>query len=342
MDSGLEQTLRTQIERLPPGLRPKLDRNEKIVIVDNPSASGGRYAQHGERAQQIYRILGYDCARVTTGAPGDAVTLARRAADDGATLVMPCSGDGGVREVAMGLMQLPAAARPKFSVLPKGTVNVFARTLRLQVGPIPDVFHACLKQIFWARTTHVDVARLDGAPFVCFTGFGYDATVIENVPATDKRNFREWAYVTSAFRTLFGWGAVDKRGEPYVPVRMRVRAVDHSGAAVDEEGYFVAIGNVEDYGPGWFPLHPNARVDDGLLDVLMIATEDKMEMLRIAAAVLRRAHVRNPYVRYFQTAGPITIESLGDPVPTHADCELVGRAQRVEITIEPAALEVLY
>jgi diacylglycerol kinase family enzyme len=342
VDSGLEPVLRAQIERLPAGLRPKLDRSEKIVIIDNPSASGGRYAQHGERAQQIYRILGYDCTRVATTAPGDGVGLARRAAADGATLVMPCSGDGGVREVAMGLMQLPAAERPKFSVLPKGTVNVFARTLRLQVGPIPDVFHACLKQIFWARTTHVDVARLDGAPFVCFAGFGYDATVIENVPAVDKRNFREWAYVTSAFRTLFGWGPQDKRGEAYVPVRMRVRAPDVTGTAVDVEGYFVAVGNVEDYGPGWFPLHPNARVDDGLLDVLVIATQDKLAMLRIAAAVLRRAHVRNPHVRYFQTAGPIVVESLGDPVPTHADCELVGRGQRAEIGVEPAALAVLY
>jgi len=342
VDSGLEQALRTQIERLPAGLRPKLDRAERVVIVDNPSASGGRYAQHGERAQQIYRILGYDCERLTTTAPGDGVELARRAASVGATLVMACSGDGGVREVATGLMQLEPESRPKFSVLPKGTVNVFARTLHLQVGPIPDVFHACLKQIFWARTTRVDVARLDGVPFVCFAGFGFDATVIENVPPTDKRNFREWAYVTSAFRTLFGWGAAEARGEVYVPTQLRVRARTEDGTAIDENGYFVAVGNVEDYGPGWFPLHPRAQVDDGLLDVLVVTTQDKLEMVRIGAAVLRRAHVRNPHVRYFQTPGPIHIESLGDPVPTHADCELVGRAREATLELEPAALTVLY
>jgi diacylglycerol kinase family enzyme len=342
VETGIEQALRAQIEKLPTGLRPKLGRDERVVIVDNPSASGGRYGQHGARAQQIYRILGYDCERLVTTAPGDAVRLAREAAEGGATLVMPCSGDGGVREVAMGLMQLPPERRPKFSVLPKGTVNVFARTLNLQVGPIPDIFHACLKQIFWARSRRVDVARLDGAPFVCFAGFGYDASVIENVPADEKRNFREWAFVTTAFRTLFEWGPEDKRGEPYVPTRIAVRAKTAQGDEVEEEGYLVAIGNVEDYGPGWFPFHPRAHPDDGLLDVLVVTTQDKLEMVRIGAAVLRRAHLRNPHVRYFQTPGPIRIESRGDAVATHADCELVGRSATAQIDLEPAALTVVY
>jgi diacylglycerol kinase (ATP) len=334
--------LRAQLERLPRGLRPKLLASERIVIVDNPHASGGRYAQHGQRAQAIYKLLGYDCTRVETGGPGDAVRLAREAAEDGATLVIACSGDGGVRETVMGLMQVPEARRPKFSALPKGTVNVFARTLKLQVGPIPDFFHACIKQIFWARTSRVDVARFNGEPFVCFAGFGYDAEVIENVPPDQKRLFREWAYVTAAFRTLWGGGPPDNRSEPWQPVPMRVQATTGLGASIDVEGYLVAVGNVQDYGPGWFPFHPQARFDDGLLDILVVRTHDKLEMLRIGAQVLRKAHLNNPHVEYFQSPGPIRIECLGPPVATHADCELVGRNAVVELTLEPGALTVLF
>ncbi len=342
MDTAVEQAVRAQIDRLPSGMRPKLSRDERIVIVDNPNASGGRYAAHGQRAYQIYRLLGYDCEIVSTEGPGDAVRLAREAAERGATLVMPCSGDGGVREVATGLMQVPVERRPKFSVLPKGTVNVFARTLQLQVGPIPDTFHACMKQIFWARTSRVDVARIDGAPFVCFAGFGYDAAVIENVPPGEKRMFREWAFVTSAFRTLFEWGPPEKRAETYVPTPMRVTGPTALGGIADESGYLVAVGNVQDYGPGWFPFHPLARVDDGLLDVLVVTTRDKKEMMRIGAEVLRHTHLRNPNVRYFQSPGPIRLESLGEPVAAHADCELVGRLATTELTLEPAALTVLF
>jgi len=186
------------------------------------------------------------------------------------------------------------------------------------------------------------VGRLDGEPFVCFAGFGYDATVIENVPPDEKRVFREWAFVTSAFRTLFEWGPADKRGETYVPVEMRVTAPGIGDACHEERGFFVAVGNVQEYGPAWFAFHPRARVDDGLLDVLVVTTRDKKEMVRIGADVLRQAHLRNPHVRYFQSRGPIRIESLGEPVAAHADCELAGRIQVAEIGLEPAALTVVF
>lgn len=341
-DASSEPGLRAQLDRLPAGLRPKLPTDERVVIVDNPQASGGRYGLHGQRAQELYRLLGYNCERVLTSSPKDAVGLAKEAGEGGATLVIACGGDGAVREVASGLMQIPAERRPKFSVLPKGTVNVFARTYQLQVGPIPDFFHACIKQIFWARTGRTDVARIDGDPFVCFAGFGYDATIIANVPPDEKRLFREWAYVSSAFRTLFGWGPEELRPERYEPTELRVRAPDAQGIERDVRGWIVAIGNVQDYGPGWFPFHPRARVDDGFLDVLVVTTQDKVEMMRIGAQVLQRRHLRNPHVEYFQTRGPIRIESLGAAVAAHADCELVGRLASTEITLEPAALHVVY
>lgn len=342
MEISLEQGLRAQIEKLPAGLRPKLARDERVAIVDNPQASGGRYAQHGPWAQHVYRLLGYECTLLQTEAPGDAARLAREAAAGGASLVIACGGDGAVRETVMGLMQVPEPERPKFSAIPKGTVNVFARTLHLQVGPVPDFFHACLKQIFWARTTRVDVARIDGDPFVCFAGFGYDAVVIENVTPDEKRLFREWAFVTTAFRTLFGWGPPEKRETPWRPTAMRVQSTTPGGTAIDLEGYLVAAGNVKDYGPGWFPFHPKARLDDGLLDVIVLTTHDKLEMLRIGAQVLHRSHLRNRHVEYFQTPGPVRIESLGEPVPTHADCELVGRSRTCELTLDPGALTALY
>jgi diacylglycerol kinase family enzyme len=334
-----ERSLAVQLERLPAGLRPKLAKDERVVLIDNPSASGGRYGAHGQRAQQLYTLLGYDCRRVRTEHPGHGRELAQQAAEDGATLVIACSGDGGVREAAMGLMAVPPEQRPKFSVIPKGTVNVFARTLNLAVGPIPDFFHACLKQIFWARTRRVDVAGLNGEPFLCFAGFGFDAAVIENVPPAEKRLLREWAFVSSAFRTLFDWGPGTAA---YEPRELRVQGMAFDGRPIDVRGYIVAAGNVQGYGPGWFPFHPLARVDDGLLDILVVRTHDKRELVRIAAQVLRRSHLNNPHVEYFQSRGPVRVEALDEPVPMHADCELVGKSAANLLTLEPHALTVLF
>ena len=313
-----------------------------MFIIDNPRASGGRYSAHGQRTLQMYRLLGYQAEILETQGPGHATELTLQAAEAGATLVIPCSGDGGVREVVVALMSIDPERRPKFSAIPKGTVNVFARTFSLQVGPIPDFFHAALKQIFWARERRVDVGRLNGEPFACFAGFGFDAAVIENVPPKDKRAFRELAYVTAAFRTLFGWGPEDVGVGQYEPRELRVRGRAEGGREVDVNGYLVAAGNVQFYGPGWFPFHPRARIDDGLLDLIVIRTRDKLELMRIASQVLTRTHLRNPNVEYFQSRDLVRVDSLEGPVPMHADCELVGQSPTNELGIDAAALTVVY
>lgn len=238
-------------------------------------------------------------------------------------------------------MRLPAERRPKLSVLPKGTANVLAKTVGLQVGPIPDFLHACFRQLYWAQSRVFDVGWLDDTAFACFAGFGFDADLIENVPEKDKRLLREWAFVWSGLRTLFGWSREERRFVPYRPQRMRVSGTDHTGRAVDLEGYFVAVGNVRDYGSRLFPFMRNARPDDGLLDVVLVASRDVLELLRIAQQVLARTHLRHPAVHSFQSGEPLVVEALEAPVPMHVDCELLARARRCTLRVDAAALHIL-
>jgi hypothetical protein len=64
-------------------------------------------------------------------------------------------------------------------------------------------------------------------------------------------------------------------------------------------------------------------------------------LLRIGQQVVRRTHLKNPQVVSFQSSTPILVESLEEPVPMHADCELQARQERVQVRLEPAALRVL-
>lgn len=265
-----------------------------------------------------------------------------RAAEEGATLVIACSGDGGVRETVIGLMTLSAQQRPRFSVIPKGTANVLAKTLRLQIGPFPDFFQASLKQLYWSRTLAMDVGRVNDEPFVCFVGFGFDAAVVENVPKKQKTIFKEWAFVTAALKTFVGWNPEEWSFKPYDAPEMRVRGVDEHGQTIDQKAYFVAIGNVQDYGTRWFPFMSGARLDDGLLDYVVVHTRDMVELLNIGRLVVTRSHLDHPQVRSFRSREPVTIESAGEAIPLHADSELLGRSARSTITLESAALHVVY
>jgi diacylglycerol kinase (ATP) len=327
---------------LPRGLQPKLPHDERIVLIDNPESGGGTYAQHAHYAQQLYRFLGYDVRLWKTERPGHATELAVRAAEEGATLVIACSGDGGVRETVIGLMSVPAGKRPRFSVIPKGTANVLAKALRLQIGPFPDFFQACLKQLYWSRTLDMDVGRVNDAPFTCFVGFGFDAAVVENVPHQQKKLFKEWAFVTAAFKTLVGWNPDEWAFEPYEAPEMRVRGVDEHGQTIDLKAYFVAVGNVQDYGSKWFPFMRGARIDDGLLDFIVVQSRDMVDLLNIGRLVVTGGHLDHPAVRSFRSSAPVTVESTTEPIPLHADSELLGRERRSTITLESAALHVVY
>jgi YegS/Rv2252/BmrU family lipid kinase len=338
----LDQVIRKQLDRLPRGLQPKLPHDERIVFIDNPRSGGGTYAQHAHYALQLYRFLGYNAELWRTERPHHATELAVRATEEGATLVIACSGDGGVRETVIGLMSVPAGKRPRFSVIPKGTANVLAKTLRLQIGPFPDFFQASLKQLYWSRTMPMDVGRVNDAPFTCFVGFGFDAAVVENVPSKEKKLFKEWAFVTAAFKTLVGWNPEEWTFQPYEAPEMRVRGIDEHGQTIDQKAWFVAVGNVQDYGTKWFPFMPGARIDDGLLDYIVVHTKDMMELLNIGRLVVTGKHLEHPAVRSFRSREPVTIESTAEAIPLHADSELLGRETRSTITLDPGALHVVY
>jgi diacylglycerol kinase family enzyme len=338
----LDRVIREQLDRLPKGLRPRLPPTERIVFIDNPCSGGGTFAHYAHSALQLYRFLGYQADLVRTESPRHGTELAEQAAAGGATLVIACSGDGGVREVISGLMRVQSEQRPKFSIIPKGTANVLAKTVGLQIGPIPDLFHACLKQLYWARTQPMDVGMLNGEAFACFVGFGFDAAVIERVPPTQKKIFKEWAFVGAALRTFFGWDPDTWSFTPFEAPRLRVRGTDEHGQAVDLEAYFVAIGNVQDYGTRWFPFIRGATLDDGLLDVILVQTNDTKELLHIGRQVVTKTHLENPHVRSFRSRQPIHVEGVDGAVPVHADSELVGRLQHTVIELQPGGLDVLH
>ena len=339
--SWLESTLRARLDRLPAGLRPRLPTTERIVFIDNPKSGGGTYGAHAQHAQQVYGLLGYETALWQTEYAGHAAELARRAADEGLTLVVVCSGDGGVRETVAGLLQVPPERRPKLSVIPKGTANIMAKTLGLQIGPIPDFFHACIKQLYWARVRSIDVGYLNTDVFACFAGFGFDAAVIAGVPERDKRRLKEWAFLVSGLRTLFGWNPEQRKFQPFQPPEMRVRGVDRDGHGIDVRGYFVAVGNVSDYGTKLFPFMQGARLDDGLLDVIVVRTRDLRELLNIGTQVVARTHLGHPQVTAFQSSAEIVIEAVETPVAMHVDSELLERQERNVVRIAPSALTVL-
>jgi YegS/Rv2252/BmrU family lipid kinase len=251
---------------------------------------------------------------VTDKAEGG-VSAACGAALDGADLVVAVGGDGTVRGCAEGL----ARTGVPLGVVPHGTANLLARTLR-----IPGQPKAALAVALAAggvdRT--IDLAVADGVPFTAMAGMGLDAAVVAG----------------TKLKHQFGWLAYAMSGAVHLalpPVRFTIRLDD--GAPFEREARSVVAGN-SGLLPGGFSLLPDARLDDGLLDVGVLAPHGPFGWPRLAARVLTHSHRQDRMLERFKARKvEIAAQAL---LPREVDGELVAAGHALTVAIAPSALTV--
>lgn len=168
------------------------------VLIVNPNA--GRLSER-TRGEVVHELRSrFDLEAHATTARDTGISLAARAASDGAGLVIAFGGDGHVNEVVNGL----AGTGSTLAVIPGGTMNVFARALGLPLDP-KSAIEALMESIGKEPKT-VPLGRMDDRYFTFSAGCGFDAEAAERVeryvPA--KRRFGEMFFYWSAFRVLSG------------------------------------------------------------------------------------------------------------------------------------------
>ncbi len=262
------------------------------VIIFNPNA---RSEKSRDLAETLREIAPGAELRMTTG-PGDARRLAAEAAREGFRIVAAAGGDGTVNEVVNGLAGTGAA----LGVLPLGTMNVFAKEHGL-----PDKLDEAWSVIRTGNLREIDLLAANGTSFIQLAGVGFDAQVVKETTWESKKNLGPLSYLISAAQ-------IAARKPPKITVE--------AGGRVSE-GSFVLIGNGRFYGTK-LVLFPKARVDDGLLDVLIFKNTGYLDLAKYLAGVLLGRHTGMGGVEYFQVA-EATVRSEQE-VPVEVDGELSG------------------
>ncbi|HMD92899.1 MAG TPA: diacylglycerol kinase family protein [Trebonia sp.] len=257
---------------------------------------------------------GWTPSFVVTDKAESGVAAARDAAAGGAGLVVAVGGDGTVRSCAEGL----AGTGVPLGIMPLGTANLLARTLG-----IPALPRTALAVALGSREDRrIDLATADGAPFTAMAGMGLDAAV---VGATRLKHRLGWlAYAMS--------GAVHLTDPA---TRFTIRMDD--GPAVEREAKCVVVGN-SGLLPGGFNLLPEARVDDGLLDVGVLAPHGLVGWARVATRVLTHSQRRDRQLERFQ-ARTVEITAHAE-LPREVDGEVVEPASKLTVAVRPGALTV--
>jgi diacylglycerol kinase family enzyme len=285
-----------------------------VTFVVNGSLvrSGGHFLALCEEAAAHF---GWSAEFRLTQKAEEGVSAASGAALDGAGLVVAAGGDGTVRGCAEGL----AGTRVPLGIVPLGTGNLLARTLR-----IPGHARAALAVALGAGGTNrtIDLAAADGVPFTAMAGMGLDAAVVAG----------------TRLKHQFGWLAYAMSGAVHLavpPARFTIRL--DGGAPVEREARSVVAGN-SGLLPGGFSLLPDARLDDGVLDVGVLAPHGPFGWPRLAARVLTHSHRQDRMLERFQ-ARKVEI-STPALLPREADGELMTAGHSLTVTIRPSALTV--
>ncbi len=249
------------------------------------------------------------------------IGLARGAVAAGADLVIAAGGDGTVRACAHALADNPVP----LAILPLGTANLAARALG-----VPHQTAAALATAFRGRERRIDLALADlgggagGLTVAAMAGIGLDAEVVAATPGALKR----WA----------GWPAYAAAGALHAAGRSTgfTIALD-GGEPVAWRARSVVAGNAGLL-PGGFRLLPAARLDDGLLDVGILAPDSPADWLRVGARVLTGSTHDDQRLARFR-ACRVEIRA-GQRLPREVDGEVVAAGRRLTVTVRPLALSV--
>jgi diacylglycerol kinase (ATP) len=255
---------------------------------------------------------------VRTGvhAQGSGSYLARIAAEEGAHVVVAAGGDGTVGEVANGLIGTPAA----LGVLPMGTGNDFARTL----GVGNDISRAA-RAIVFGTQKRVDIGRIGEGHFVNVAGCGFDAEVSKRVNRGFRRLRGTTAYIAAVFETL----------GTFRPAEI---TLEIDGVIFEEVAMLCAVANAKSYGGGML-VAPDATLDDGLFDVVVVGNVSPVEFVRAFPRVFKGTHVSHPKVTV-RKGKRVAIRSRNE-LPVLADGEDMG-VLPVEFAIAPQQIEVMF
>jgi YegS/Rv2252/BmrU family lipid kinase len=305
----------------------------RAVAIVNPVAGKAKGARLRTRAlEELLRVFPESTFLYTSG-PGHATELARDAKD--AELIIAVGGDGTVREVVSGLMSITGpldhsttGSLPLLAVIPVGSCNDLPRN----VGVPSDVIQAC-RVAKEGRARPIDVIRVEMSDdrstqqtyFANAAGFGFDAQV--TTEAQRSKHLRGMLlYLVATVRTL---------SHLRCPL-VRIRAGDF---AADQRVLMIAAANGQYYGGG-LKVAPDARPDDGLIDVCIGWRMGWWSTLKKLPRFVAGTHVTLKEVKMLR--GPeLELEFL-EPVQVELDGDVLAPQpfKRFRLTALPGAVTV--
>ena len=287
----------------------------KALLLVNPSSGGGRGRRLAPRLRRLLTRPGLELQVAVTASAAEAAGAARGYLASGGNRVIAAGGDGTINSLLPALLDSPAA----LACIPTGTSNGLARELGLPLS----IEEAC-RLAGEGQPRRIDIGLAGNRCFALMAGIGFDAEVVHRVTGRAKSRLGPWAYVFKGLEML-------ARREPS---RFELQLADrthHFGA------WMVLVANAATYTYHW-KLTPQARLDDGLLDICVFGDLGPLAALGQVVAALAGSHLRRPGVVCLRAHRAHVIAD--PPVAVQVDGDPAGFTP-VQLDLRPRALAVV-
>lgn len=302
---------------------------KRVQVIINPAA--GQNTPVLSTINDVFQPLKIDWDVSITKQAGDARAQAQAAVQNGVDVVAAYGGDGTIMEVASGLL----GSDVPLAILPGGTGNVIS----IDLGIPADLGAACLLAVGEkSRIATIDCGQLNDRIFLLRLSVGLEAEMVETTSREAKDRYGIFAYL---------WSAVQNLRQP---------AVAHfkltlDGQEIETDGITCIVANSGNLGLTGINLLPTVKIDDGLLDVIVVQQASLTALFEILGSVLgiRETQVLDASAetvdRQLQQAlhtwqaREITIITTPSR-PIQADGEIIGEGI-VQCKVLPHALKVL-
>ncbi|GAA0430072.1 diacylglycerol kinase [Lentibacillus halophilus] len=274
---------------------------KKARIIYNPTSGRESFKRELPTVLERLEVAGFETSAHATVCEGNASRAARLAAERQFDLVIAVGGDGTINEVVNGMAE--QEYRPKLGIIPTGTTNDFARALW-----IPRDIEKAVDVILSGQSMPMDIGRVNDQYFMNMAGGGKLTELTYEVP--------------SKLKTMLGQLAYYMKGIEMLPSLKPTHArIEYDGTVIEEDIMLFLVSNTNSVA-GFEKLVPDAKLDDGYFDLLILKEMNLAEFVRIATLAQRGSHLTNRKIIYTQ-AEYINVET-DDDMQLNIDGEFGG------------------
>ncbi|WP_010651630.1 diacylglycerol kinase [Oceanobacillus massiliensis] len=252
---------------------------EKARIIYNPTSGREAIKKALPAILEKFEVAGYEASAHATTCEGDATEAAKQAVERGHDLVVAAGGDGTINEVINGLAGYER--RPKLGIIPAGTTNDFARALH-----IPRDIHKAVDVILSGKSMMLDIGKVNDHYFMNISGGGKLTELSYDVPSKLKTVLGQLAYYMKGIEML----------PSLKPSRVKI---EYDGQVLEEDIMLFLVSNTNSVG-GFEKLAPEAKMDDGFFDLLILKKTNLAEFIQIATLAVRGEHLKSKNIMYTQ------------------------------------------